>query len=154
MNTRFPALVAVVPAALAVAGCGGGKSAAPSTSTLATTPPATTAPASSSPGALQGEAATAATGDIPDNQVFLVFRNRPAGYSIKYPEGWTQIGAGRNVTVVKDKNNVVHIVVGSGAPAAPRQASAELAALQRSNRALHGSPPPRLGRSRSAPRPP
>ena len=41
---------------------------------------------------------SAATGDIPDTQVFLVFRNAPAGYSMKYPEGWTQRGAGANVT--------------------------------------------------------
>ena len=77
MKTRFPILIAVVPAALAVAGCGGGKSAAPSTP--ATSQPATTAAAANAPGALQAEAATAATGDIPDNQVFLVFRDaRPA----------------------------------------------------------------------------
>src|SRR5256885_1176278 len=52
----------------------------------------------------------AATGDIPDNQVFLTFRNNAAGYSMKYPEGWAQQGAGREVTF-RDKNNVVRIVV-------------------------------------------
>ena len=117
MNTRFPALIAVVPAALAVAGCGGGKSAAPSTSTPATTPPATTAPASNSPGALQGEAATAATGDIPDNQVFLVYHS-PSGWSIKYPEGWAQSG-GPNATVFRDKNNIVRVVVRPGSAPKP-----------------------------------
>jgi hypothetical protein len=117
VNTRIPVLIAVVPAALAVAGCGGGKSAAPSTSTPATTPPATTAAASNSPGALQGEAATAATGDIPDNQIFLVYHS-PSGWSIKYPEGWAQSG-GPNATVFRDKNNIVRVVTRPGAIPTP-----------------------------------
>jgi hypothetical protein len=67
---------------------------------------------------LQGEATTAAAGDIPDNQVFLTFRNATAKYSIKYPEGWAEHGAGNSV-VFRDKNNIVRIVVGSGhAPSA------------------------------------
>lgn len=112
MNMRVPALIAVVPAALAVAGCGGGKSA--SSSPQATTAQATTkAPTSTSPGALQGEAASAATGDIPDNQVFLVYRS-PAGWSIKYPEGWAQSG-GPNATVFQDKNNIARVVSQPGA---------------------------------------
>jgi hypothetical protein len=117
VNTRFPVLIAVVPAALAVAGCGGGKSAAPSTSAPATTTPATAAPASSSPGALQGEAAKAATGDIPDNQVFLVYHS-PSAWSIKYPEGWAQSG-GPNATVFRDKNNIVRVVIQPGAVPTP-----------------------------------
>ena len=117
MNTRFPVLIAVVPAALAVAGCGGGKSSSLPTSTPATTPPTTTTAAPNSPGALQGEAATAATGDIPDNQVFLVYHS-PSGWSIKYPEGWAQSG-GPNATVFRDKNNIVRVVVRPGSPPTP-----------------------------------
>lgn len=94
-------------------------------------------------GALSAEAQSAATGDIPDNQVFLVFHNRPAGYSIKYPEGWTQAGSGKNVRF-KDKNNVVHVVVVPGAGATPRTASAELATLGRSSLSLKVTIPPRL----------
>ncbi len=115
MKTRFPILIAVVPAALAVAGCGGGKSAAPSTP--ATSQPATTAAAANAPGALQGEAATAATGDIPDNQVFLVYHS-PSGWTIKYPEGWAQSG-GPGATVFRDKNNIVRVVVRPGSPPTP-----------------------------------
>jgi hypothetical protein len=89
----------------------------PPTSTRATT---TATTSSSGPGALQAEANSAAAGDIPDNQVFLVFVNRAAGYSIKYPEGWAQQGAGGQVTF-RDKNNIVRIVIGRGA--APTQAS-------------------------------
>jgi hypothetical protein len=129
VNTRFPILIVVVPAALAVAGCGGGKSAAPSTSTPATTPPATTAASSNAPGALQGEAATAATGDIPDNQVFLVYHS-PSGWSIKYPEGWAQSG-GPNATVFRDKNNIVRVVVRPGSPPRP--------AAVRSDQSLKGA---------------
>jgi hypothetical protein len=99
-----------------LAGCGGAKQ---STSTAATTtaaPPATTA---ASPAPLAPEAQAAATGDIPDNQVFLTFRNAAAGYSMKYPEGWAQQGSGAHVTI-RDKNNIVRVVVSSGAkPSVP-----------------------------------
>jgi hypothetical protein len=122
---RFARLPAPVVVAVAVAGCGTTQHATQSTttttSTLATatsTAPATTTspqtPSSSGPGALQAEANAAAAGDIPDNQVFLVFHNRPAGYSIKYPEGWAQRGSGSSV-VFRDKNNIVRIAVSRGA---------------------------------------
>jgi hypothetical protein len=74
---------------------------------------------SASPSPLAPEAQAAATGDIPDNQVFLTFRNTAAGYSLKYPEGWAQQGSGPQVTI-RDKNNIVRIVVSSGAkPSVP-----------------------------------
>jgi hypothetical protein len=92
--------------------------------------------------ALAAEAQSAATGDIPDNQVFLLFHDRAAGYSIKYPEGWTQAGSDRDVTF-KDKNNIVHIVVGPGTAPTAQQASAELARLKRSNRSLIVTSPPK-----------
>jgi hypothetical protein len=89
----------------------------------------------SSGAALSAEAQSAATGDIPDNQVFLVLRNGSAGYSIKYPEGWTQIGSGKDVTF-KDKNNLVHIATDPSGSVSLAQASADLARLKRSNRSL------------------
>ena len=112
----------VLGAAL-LAGCGGAKQ---SVSTVATTtaapPPMTTAPpatTAASPAPLAPEAQAAATGDIPDNQVFLTFRNAAAGYSMKYPEGWAQQGSGAHVTI-RDKNNIVRVVVSSGAkPSVP-----------------------------------
>jgi len=129
--TPVAATASLMLAALAAAGCGsGGHTAAASTTTGVTTRPTsgpttthaatTTAPASTGPAALQAEANSAAAGDIPDNQVFLVFANHAAGYSIKYPEGWAQQGSGDRVTF-RDKNNIVRIVVGRGA--APTQAS-------------------------------
>ena len=124
------AAVAALLAALVATGCGSGghKAAASSTggTTTQTKAPATThattttASASTGPGALQAEANSAAAGDIPDNQVFLVFANHAARYSMKYPEGWAQQGSADQVTF-RDKNNIVRIVVGRGA--APTQAS-------------------------------
>jgi hypothetical protein len=110
---------ALVPAVLFVAvaaGCGGSNHVAASATTAqgATGSAPTTAPSETtqpnSPGALQAEANAAAAGDIPDNQVFLVFRDDRAGYSMKYPEGWAQQGSGGTV-VFRDKNNVVRVVV-------------------------------------------
>jgi hypothetical protein len=117
-----------VAAALAAGGCGGSDKNSQSHSGGAS--------------ALSAEAQSAATGDIPDNQVFLVFRNPAAGYSVKYPEGWTQAGSGRDVTF-KDKNNVVHISAGSGPAPTVQQASAELSKLKRSNRSLTLTSPPK-----------
>ena len=59
------------------------------------------------------EAASAAAGDIPDNQVFLTYKNQSAGYSITYPEGWTRKGSGSDVTF-SDKDNSIHITVKPG----------------------------------------
>ena len=128
--TPVAATASLMLAALAAAGCGsGGHTAAAPTTTGVTARPTsgpttthatTTAPASTGPAALQAEANSAAAGDIPDNQVFLVFANHAARYSMKYPEGWAQQGNGDQVTF-RDKNNIVRIVVGRGA--APTQAS-------------------------------
>ena len=141
------AAVAALLAALVATGCGSGghKAAASSTggTTTQTKAPATThattttASASTGPGALQAEANSAAAGDIPDNQVFLVFANHAARYSMKYPEGWAQQGNGDQVTF-RDKNNIVRIVVGRGA--APTQASVR-ADVARLGRARVESPP-------------
>src|SRR5437588_11070546 len=94
--------------AFAAAGCGSGGGAVTTDGTTPT--PGTT---TNGAGALQGEAASAAAGDIPDNQVFLTFHNASAKYSMKYPEGWAQLGSGGIVTF-RDKNNVVRAVVSKG----------------------------------------
>jgi hypothetical protein len=112
--------------ALTLAGCGGSSKKAGT--------------GGASANALSAEAASAATGDIPDNQVFLVFKNAGSGYSIKYPEGWTQQGSGGDVSF-KDKNNVVHIVVAKGAPPTPAAVSAELNRLKASTPTLRFQAP-------------
>lgn len=116
MRRSAPVVLLVLLAA--AAGCGSSnhsgasyQSKATTSATTTTAPPPTTT--SSAPGALQAEANSTAAGDIPDNQVFLVFRNGRAGYTMKYPEGWAQQGTGRSV-VFRDKNNIVRIVVTSG----------------------------------------
>ena len=124
-------LALILVTALAVAsGCGSTKKhAAPATTSQTTTNPAT-ATSGSGPGALQGEAQSAATGDIPDNQVYVTFSNARAGYAIKYPEGWAQSGNGPRV-VFRDKNNLVRIVVASGPHATLATARADMQALIR-----------------------
>lgn len=126
---------------LLAAGCGGSKSTAPgvtSSARPAGTPPATAATTSGTPSALQGEAASAATGDIPDNQQFVTFTDAKAGYSIKYPEGWAQNGSGNRVTF-RDKNNVVRIVVQPGARPTVTTVRSDLAALRKAMASLRSS---------------
>jgi hypothetical protein len=88
-----------------------------------------------SPAPLSAEAQSKATGDIPDNQVFLVFHDRGAGYSIKYPEGWTQQGGGGNNTF-RDKNNLVHIVIARGGAPSAASVASQLSALKRTTPTL------------------
>ena len=111
LSVLIPVAVALVAVSAA---CGSGRSAAPATTPTTTTTTTTAATTTSGAGALQGEVNATAAGDIPDNQVFLRFRNSGAGYSMKYPEGWAQQGAGGAVTF-RDKNNVIRAIVSSGA---------------------------------------
>jgi hypothetical protein len=142
--------IAVAAAALLVlgllgAGCGSSKtSAAPQTTTTnpgtTTTSTGGSTTTSQSPNALTGEAKAAATGDIPDNQVYVVFSNGQAGYSIKYPEGWAQSGSGNRVTFF-DKNNLARIVVQPGGAPTLAQVSAEMNALKASTPSLRFQAP-------------
>lgn len=84
---------------------------------------------------LSGEAASAGTGDIPDNQIFLTFSNTAAGYSTSYPEGWARKGNGNNVTFA-DKNNIVHIVIAKASAPTAASMKAELTKLKASNPSL------------------
>jgi hypothetical protein len=78
---------------------------------------------------LTGEAQQAAAGDIPDNQVFLVFRDAADGYSMKYPEGWARKGTAHLVSF-RDKNNVVRIAVLKGGAATVAAATADMDRLK------------------------
>src|SRR5689334_7810685 len=114
LSRRLVLRAALLALALFAAGCGSSSksSTPPSTSSRAATAtgaakatsPTTTAGQSSSANALQAEVQATAAGDIPDNQVFLSFRNAGAGYAIKFPEGWVQRGNGASVSF-QDKNN-------------------------------------------------
>ncbi len=115
---RILLLALLASTGLVLAACGGsshgtGASAVTTTGTPAQSPAATGAPSTGGVSPLQAETTATAAGDIPDNQVFLTFRNPAAGYSMQYPEGWALQGTGRNVSF-RDKNNVVRIVVTNG----------------------------------------
>jgi hypothetical protein len=128
MDRRIRVLPLVAAAAL-TAGCGGAKRAAStSPTTTAASHQATSSTTTASANALQAEANSAAAGDIPDNQVFLIFRDRGAGYSMKYPEGWAQQGSGSSVTF-RDKNNVIRAVVTRGAAWTKASVTADAHAL-------------------------
>ena len=114
-----------------------------SASASATTPAASTSSTSStsgSPAALSADARSAATGDIPDNQVFLTYTSRAGGYAIKYPEGWTESGRARDQTF-RDKNNLVHILITHGSIPTPGAVSAQLRQLAGSQPSIRFSSP-------------
>jgi hypothetical protein len=120
-SRRAQAALGLLLAMLLVAGCGSSKK----SNTSAQGGGATKA----------AEAKSLATGDIPDNQVFLTFHNAAAGYSILYPEGWARKGSGNDVTL-QDKDNQIHIVVGQGKQPTVANVKAELAKLKASSPAL------------------
>jgi hypothetical protein len=118
------ALAGMLVAGLLLTACGSnsGESSLTDETTTGTTTTESAAPEAERRGAEEGaaqgaeapsEAESAATGDIPDNQTFLVFHNPPAGYSIRYPEGWARKGQGNDVTF-REKANVIHIAVKPG----------------------------------------
>jgi hypothetical protein len=124
------ASVALATAAVA-SGCGGGSGSHPA--------PQGGAP----PGALAAESQSAATGDIPDNQNFLTFRDPKLGFSMSYPEGWAQKRGVRTVTF-KDKNNLVRVAVERGPAPTVSSVQAELAKLKAKSPSLRASTPTAL----------
>lgn len=140
------AIIFLVSLAAFAVGCGSSKKSTTSSSTPAPSAAATPGPSSttnttsSAVGALSAEAKSAATGDIPDTQVFLTYRNPAIGYSMVYPEGWTRKGTAGDVTI-SDKNNVVHIAITSSGAATPAGVTAELNRLKASSPSLAFSPP-------------
>jgi hypothetical protein len=133
--TIVSALATGLLAALA-AGCG--SSSSPTTQGAIKTH--TAAGAAGAAGVLSADATSAATGDIPDSQHFLTYRNPTEHYSILYPEGWALKGAGRDVSIT-DKNNVVHIIIASGPAPTTAAVAAELIKLRRSSPTLTYSAP-------------
>ena len=130
---------------LLAAGCAGGGTPSAQESQQTTTehvPGTASTPAPPASNALVAEAQQAAAGDIPDNQVFLAFRNRTEGYSIEYPEGWAQRGSTLRVTF-RDKNNLVRIEIVSGSRATVAAAAGEMARLRRQTPSLRFEQPVR-----------
>src|SRR4051794_29941582 len=87
-------VLVTLAAGLALAGCGSSGSSSSSSGGGAGRPAASAAGANVN----ASEAQSAATGDIPDNQTFLRYRNGKAGYSVVYPEGWARRGSANNVS--------------------------------------------------------
>ena len=116
------AVTGVIVLAAALTGCGSGGStstgAAPTTAAGTTTTATGKTSCGSSVSSGSSEAASTAAGDIPDNQNFLTFKSRAAGYSISYPEGWARSGSGNQVTF-RDKSNTIAIHVTPGPAATP-----------------------------------
>jgi hypothetical protein len=117
VKTKMISLIsALVVAGLLVAGCGSSGSSTGSSGEVTSVPSTSTAAESQPTGgeAAPSEAQAAATGDIPDNQVFLLFHDPQAGYSIRYPEGWARKGSGNDVSF-QEKANLVHVTIQKGA---------------------------------------
>jgi hypothetical protein len=98
---------------------------------------------SSSPSALAADAKSAATGDIPDNQNFLVYRDKRVGFSIKYPEGWAQKKTAAGISF-QDKNNLVRVDVHKGAAPTAASVTADLDKLKASSPTLKAQTPKQL----------
>jgi hypothetical protein len=109
--------------------CGSKKAQAPATTAAATTTAATTTATATAtgPGALQAEVAATGAGDIPDNQVFVVYPGKT--FTMKFPEGWTQSGGSDNVTF-RDKNNIVRVVIVPGGAPTVSSVQQEIASLK------------------------
>ncbi|MDX6589243.1 MAG: hypothetical protein QOI84_517 [Solirubrobacterales bacterium] len=151
MKARMIFVVSALAAvALLAAGCGGGNSSATETTAPAG---AGSQPAESAAGGSEGaaagaeaapsEAKAAATGDIPDNQVFLLFRDPGAGYSVRYPEGWARKGSGNDVTF-QEKANVIHIAVAKGPAPTEATAVAGIEQMRKGDPTVHSTPPEKL----------
>jgi hypothetical protein len=146
MLRSITTLIACAAVAAVASGCGSSASssspssspAAGNTSTRGAA--ATGGGSASGAGALSAEATSAATGDIPDNQMFLTYRNSAGHYAMSYPEGWAIKTHGSDVTIA-DKNNIVHVVVRSGTAPSAASVAAELTRLKSSNPTLTFSPP-------------
>lgn len=126
---RIPGLLLICVFLVA---CGSNKAASPAATTtapVATTAAATTTTATTAtgPGALQAEVAATGAGDIPDNQVFVLYSGKSFG--MKFPEGWAQSGEGDSVTF-RDKNNIVRVVIVRGDAPTPASVKTELSGLK------------------------
>jgi hypothetical protein len=143
-NLRSALIAPLALVSLIAAGCGGSSSSATKSAPAASTPATSSTGQATSggqgAGALSAEATSAATGDIPDTQVFLTYRSTAGGYAMSYPEGWTQMAAGPDVTI-KDKNNLVRVSIRNGAPPTLAAVAAEIARLKAATPSLTSSAP-------------
>src|SRR3954470_10330068 len=95
----------------------------------------------SSSAALSADAKSAATGDIPDNQNFLVYKG--AAFSIKYPEGWSQKKTATGINF-QDKNNLVRVEIRKGKAPTVASVTAELKKLKATVPSLKAQTPKQI----------
>jgi hypothetical protein len=148
---RRAAAAAVAAGTIALAACGGSSTKAsqppPPTPPPASTPTTPSTPSTTStkptppppPAALQAEATATAAGDVPDNQVYVVYSNPSPAYTMKYPEGWAQSGSGGSITF-RDKNNIVRVVIHAGPAPTIAEVQRQVAGL--SGARVTGAPAP------------
>jgi hypothetical protein len=135
MSRIITAILACSALALLAPGCGSSTKSSSGSTTGASTHTGETGA-----GALSAEATSAATGDIPDSQVFLTYSNPAGGYALSYPEGWTIKAQGADVTI-SEKNNLVRVVIERAPPPTVSSIGAELTRLKRSDPTLTFSAP-------------
>jgi hypothetical protein len=142
MVSKRLALIAV-PLAVAgavLSGCGGSSS--PSGGAGAGAGAGGSGAAGSS-SALSADANSAATGDIPDNQNFLTFKDAKDGFSMRYPEGWAQKRSATGITF-QDKNNLVRVDIHKGAVPTVAGVTADLQKLKAKDPTLVAKPAQRF----------
>jgi hypothetical protein len=140
MNAKTTLIAMAVLASSSMTACGGSETHGHSSTAGPATASGSTSGAGGGASALSAEAQSLATGDIPDNQVFLTFRDPQSGYALRYPEGWAQRGIPSGVTFA-DKNNLIRLTLSGGAPPTMASVLAELSRERREQSTLsYGSP--------------
>jgi hypothetical protein len=141
MSRTLVAMSVLAACSMTACSSGAGRSSIRSSTRGATTGGnSTSGEAGGGTSALSAEAQSLATGDIPDNQVFLTFRDPRSGYALRYPEGWAQRGIPGGVTFVA-KNNVIRLTLSRGVPPTPASMLAELSRERRAQPTLSYSSP-------------
>jgi hypothetical protein len=135
MYRAFATVIVCGALALAASACGSSTKQSANSPSASSTASQQTPRGEAGAGALAADANSAATGDIPDTQVFLTYHNRAGGYSMSYPEGWAIKENGGNVTIA-EKNNLLHVVVEKGATPSITSISAALQRLKKANKSL------------------
>jgi hypothetical protein len=135
----------LMPVCLLVAGCGssGSSSSSPPSASGGSAAGGSAQTEQGSGGALAADAKSAATGDIPDSQNFLTLPGAATKVSMLYPEGWSVQETPSSVTI-RDKNNLVRILLAKGAAPTTASVRAQLAALARATPGLSAGSPQAL----------
>ncbi|MCU1556236.1 MAG: hypothetical protein JWN09_231 [Microbacteriaceae bacterium] len=113
--------VAIAIVAVALAGCS------------SQSPPAPGQPSASQTTPSPHSTEVSPSGDIPDNQAYVVFTASNGAYSVKVPEGWARTSSG-SMTTFSDKLNMITVdeKAASSAPTVASVTQGEVASLSSS----------------------